>query len=528
MTISDYITAEHPLGPYRHELLKDDLRASAQLTSNVRPFEQVFASKACMIIGRKGSGKTSVIQAYKSLASYGRTYGAIDPEKNPNGDLHINVIDWGHFHDIVRNVARRAAQDTDFAYSDDFTFPEAIAEIWAEEFWDLIFQSLYRQYAASPDLADHFPSIVELFESEDINNGFSNNYSDSVKSTFKKAMGEASGYFDSFGKKCFILIDSMDQYPIRSPLFSRVLSGFLRCINDFSYDHPAIKIVFCLPEELLTFFDAKSSNYVKDFGDAQRLDWRPSDLLRMVAERYRLGLNTIPGAVEESTAERLDEWDFSKREHLQDFFDDVMEGEIVNSCGQEEDPLAYIIRHTQLLPREFILIFNRAIRMSKEEIGSWRKLTGSAVRKAVEKTETELAKHVLLPYQTVFPQLIRACRSVLPELPPICEKSDLDRLGSRFKGRIEEDVFDVWETLYDIGILGYVDEDPTVADIDYNRYVYGYFKFTSTSPIAFRNDCQYCIHPLFSRLWSLKRPAGSALKFVYPANIEHFRAKLSD
>ncbi|MEM9014971.1 MAG: hypothetical protein AAGB02_07670 [Pseudomonadota bacterium] len=264
---------------------------------------------------------------------------------------------------------------------------------------------------------------------------------------------------------------------------------------------------------------------MKDFGDAQKLDWRPSDLLRMVAERYRLGLKTIDGAIEDQTEERFDKWDFSNRDDLQEFFNEVMDDEIVNSFDQKEDPLAYIIRHTQLLPREFILIFNRAIRASKEEIGSWRRLTGNAVRYAVEQTETELAKHILLPYQTVYPKLLRACQAVMPELPPICEKRDLDKVGSRFKGRIEEDVFDVWNTLFEIGILGYVENNPTPSFVDDDRYVYAFFKYNSSSPIAFRNECQYCVHPLFSRYWSLNRPAGSSLQFVYPANIEHFRAR---
>ena len=525
MPLSDYINAEQPLGPIRHDVFHDDLKSASELTFNLGPFERVFAERSCMIIGRKGSGKSSVVQGYRTLAQYGRSYGKIDEEAPRNGDYKIAISSWGQFHEMVRNVANRAASEIIAPGEEDLIWSERLAEIWADTFWDLIFQSLYQSYTRSTKLRAEIPSIIELFESEDITMSGANSYVQTVESTYKKAKQEAINYFGSNKRTCYILIDSMEEYPVRSRLFLRVVSGFLKCVNDFSYAYKCVRIIFCLPAEIREIISRRSVNLVKDFGGGAVLNWQPSDLLRMVAERYRTGLLTISDDLEEKYEKKLLSFDFSSREDLQAFFSDVMEHELVNGFDQPEDTLAYIIRHTQLLPREFILIFNRAIKKSKEDKGSWRYITADAVRWAVEETETDLARHLLHPYDKIYPQLLQACESVMPELPPICSMSDLDRVGSRFKNRIEDDIYDPWKVLFDIGILGYVEDISPGQHAESDRYVYGYFSYNSNSPIAFRNDAQYCVHPLFSRLWSLKRSAVAEMRCVYPANIEHFRAK---
>ncbi len=525
MPLEDYITPEEPLGPIRHEEIRNDIKSSALLTANVRPFERVFERRASMIIGRKGSGKTSVIHGYRAYAAYGRAYGRIDDDAARNSDLHINLVDWGHFHELVRNVANRASEEVAFAAPEDFIASERLAEIWTEAIWDLIFQTFQKQMARDPALRNELPSVVALFESEDVIFNGTRNTIQTVEDLHKKSIQEILNHFDSHKRRCFILIDSMDEYPIRNPLFSRVISGFLKCVNDFGRDYPGVSIIYCLPQELHQFVVKRSANLVKDFSKAATLDWRPSDLLRMVAERYRIGLVSLPGAIEDDYRRGLEKLDFESRDDLQSFFSEVLEHQVTNAFGEPEDALAYIIRHTQLLPREMLLLFNRAVRKSKEERGSWRFITANAVRSAIEQTETELARHILHPYNTVYPLLLQACDNVLPELPVVCTKSDLDRVGSRFNRRIEDDIVDPWRVLFDIGVIGYVEENPSGRVLEGERYVYGYFKFNSPSPIAFRNDALYCVHPLFSRLWSMSRSSEHRAKCVYPANIEHFRAR---
>lgn len=525
MSLKRFITPDQMLGPIRHEVFVDDLESSAVLTSNVEPFEKVFTEHSRMIIGRKGSGKTSVIKGYRSLTKYGRAYGKIDRDEANNGDLNIPIVEWNQFNDLIRKVFAQTTKEAIRLGGEDMVPPERVAEVWTETIWDLIFQNLYDRGMHSQKCKNELGSIIRLFNEEDVFE-VDKNKNATIDKIYKKAIEEATNYFSARNIKCFILIDSMDDYPIRSKKFSKVVSGFLKCINDFSYYHDAVRIVYCLPAEIMEYVRRFSSNSLKDFGASAELKWKPADLLRIVAERFRVGLFTLSSEVDSEYEKKLKAYEFENRDDLQEFFSETLEHELENSLGRKEDTLAYLLRHTQLLPREFIFIFNLAIKLSKEEKGSWRFISANAIKTAVENSETELARHILHPFQNLYPDLLQACESVLPELPPICTKRDLDKLGSRFKNRIEDDIYNPWKTLFDMGVLGYVEDSSLSKGQEHDRYAYGYFNFNSTSPIAFQNDALYCVHPLFSRLWSMKRDYAIDARSVYPANIQHFRARL--
>ena len=213
---------------------------------------------------------------------------------------------------------------------------------------------------------------------------------------------------------------------------------------------------------------------------------------------------------------QITDLDFSQRAELKKCYSLIMPDKVVNLLCREEAALAYIVRHTQLLPREFLMFFDAAVRRSHEKTGSWRYIDPLEIVRAVEAEEPELAKQILTPYRTLFPELLSALRRVLPELPPICTLSDLDRLRPRFGRRVELETDDPWETLFQIGVIGYIDERPSFSN---EKYEYGRFHFNSVRPITFANGRKYCVHPIFSGSYNLIRN-DPQMKFVYPADIE--------
>jgi hypothetical protein len=339
----------------------------------------------------------------------------------------------------------------------------------------------------------------------------------------------------------------MDKYPIRNEVFTKVISGFLKCINTFNAEYDEINIVFCMPEEVETFI--RSDNLEKDYSKLHRLRWRPADLLQIVAHRYRLFIKTR----QSDFYNRIKGMDFKKREHLQDLFKIMFPNEIINRLGHSEHPIAYIVRHTQLLPRHFILIFNRILSLSQERSGNFTQIQPSYIRDAVEGIESTIASHILAPYALIYPRLLAACRHVLPQLPPICTLTHLHRVSSQFKQRIEEEICDdPWHVLVNMGVLGEVKEvveldeqDRTPGElgrrtgaresqtrlsqpegrsrqIQVQRFVYGAFHYNSTAVVGFEARRKYCFHPLFSRAFGMQRTAGDQQRTVYPTNIGLF------
>jgi hypothetical protein len=79
--------------------------------------------------------------------------------------------------------------------------------------------------------------------------------------------------------------------------------------------------------------------------------------------------------------------DLAKREDLHDLFNRILPKKITNSCGTDEDPLAYIIRHTQLLPRQILAIFNAALSDHYKSSGTFRGITEKSIRNGITAVE---------------------------------------------------------------------------------------------------------------------------------------------
>lgn len=523
--LNDFVTNNEPLGPFRHESFENDLESSTKILANVSPLESVFRDQPTVIIGRQGSGKTAAIAAYRSFAKYGRFYGSIENDIKEKSGFNIAVVDWGQFHEMVRNVAIRASNETPPDLHADFIYAETLEKYWEDIFWDLIFQTFYKASLDDDNIKCEVGSVIKLYNTEDVLGSESVSVRANVDSLFESAKREVLVCLKTFERKCLILIDTMENYPVRSPMFEKVISGFLKCVNSFSSKHSDIKVVFCIPEEIEHFFETGSSNQVKDFGSAARLEWKPSDLLRVVAERYRIYLSLHGHDEDRHFFSDLKKKDFSRRDDIQWLFNNIMERRVVNRKGDEEDSLAYMIRHTQLLPREFILIFNEAIRRSRDSIGpgSKRWITAKAIVDAVEAHEVTLGDFILSPYKRIYPRLMEALDVVMPQMTVICRGSDLDALSRQFKGRIEEELINPWRMLFSMGVLGYLDTDAQGEPADKDRYVYANFCYNSKFASPFHDDRLYCVHPLFSRRWGMNRSSQHSKQFVYPSNIEHVR-----
>jgi hypothetical protein len=211
--------------------------------------------------------------------------------------------------------------------------------------------------------------------------------------------------------------------------------------------------------------------------------------------------------------ETIAEFDFSKRPSLATFYSLVMPEKISNRYDKIEYALAYLVRHTQLLPREFLMLFSDAIRMSHSAKGSWRYIEANAIRSAVAENEAQLARSILSPYKNLYGPLIDACEDVLPETPPVCSLSELHKAERRFPRSVREQFDNPWRLLFEIGVLGYVEGNHEETDL----YVYGSFRYNASKPITFANHMKYCFHPVFSGSWHLPRLPST--KFVYPARI---------
>ena len=334
---------------------------------------------------------------------------------------------------------------------------------------------------------------------------------------------QIADYLNSNDQRCIVFFDSIESHPIQNPILPKVIAGLLMAINRFRVGG-IIGVNLCIPEEYSDVFEENLSNSLKDLEHAVTLKWTPGDLLQIVAHRFFQYIDIHQSEEDATFIERFEGRDWSVRANIQEFFDATMAEELINSHGQPENSLGYMIRHTHLLPREFLVLFTDAIKFSRDEIGEGSKkwITADAVVKSVTANEGQIATHNSTLHKRRFPRFLTALDDIMPNMDSIVDIAKLRSLETQFKGRYEDEITDVWRTLYAMGALGYADEILQKKSEESDRYFYADFYFTTPNSINFRKGMLYCVHPLFSRKWNMKKPKKYETRFVYPANIESF------
>jgi hypothetical protein len=183
---------------------------------------------------------------------------------------------------------------------------------------------------------------------------------------------------------------------------------------------------------------------------------------------------------------------------------------------------AYIIRHTQLLPRHILAIFNSALSHHYKANKTFVSISEESIRKGISATQQLIARQILTPYEQVYPKLLARCKSVLLDLAPICDFQSLRRCEGRFDRVIEDDIVSVWDTLFDMGVIGR-STDPSGMD-DHSvgsneRYCYGQFHFNIDGAFGLATDGEFCFHPVFSRAFGMVR-RNADKRVIYPAHID--------
>ena len=509
--LRNVLTPTTPLGPVDQEKI-DDACADDLIDDQLGPFREMSMSPHLLLLGRKGAGKSAALAEIR-IAAARRGGGAPHASTvSRRGGQFVHVVrSWQQFHNIVMRVRGELHDDDLFA---DLIFPEVFKGMWKEALWNEIISYFY-EYAHTDDVRTELQAVVDY-----VNAAYIPDLSprEAAKRLSAAARQSVSGFLQQHDAQLFFLFDSMENYPVRNQIFTKTLSGLFPAISDISNEEPRINITFCIPEEIEPFMSAGSANLMKDFASSFRIRWRPIDLIHLVAHRLRASAKYYdPPLYDQASA-----LDFSSREDLHKLFTLVLPETITNSYGHEENAWAYVIRHTQLLPRQVLWIFNVAFSEQYRQSRGFRQMKEDILRRAVTESQRFLATQILLPYQKLYPKLVTESRKILPDLEPICDYQSLRKTESRFHRTIEEDVVSVWDTLFEMGVLGRAttkNGDLQVKKDGTARYCYGQFYYNADMGFGLATDSEYCFHPVFTRAFGIAR-RSSDHRVIYPANID--------
>jgi hypothetical protein len=535
-----------PFGVEDHLNIPADEDFVAEIFDLAPPFIRPIVDRSPIILGRKGAGKTTILAGYQGGKALGRRSDKL--KSLDNGDIVLAITAWQHFHDMVLNVYRHS-QDQSLADAFpaeasslyDLMTPEVIERNWGLVIWEEVLRAFWDAALEGDKIfrrrggIDTKAKLQEYFNPPrlDMRRGIA----EQAGELFASARRAVLQLIEEEEINCFVLLDNMDKYPVRNPYFERVISGFLKCLNNFSHDNPGVEIVYCLPEELEAFLREQSSNILKDFTSAYRIRWSVIDLLCMAAHRYKIfvRLQDDRRFLSELNAFELRNGDGSpNRRGVIGFFDRLLPDRFFNRNGCEEQPLPYIVRHTQLLPRHLLLLLNKIAAESNAVTGGWRKFDASVIHEKVAEVEKDIADQVLHPYRLLYSGFLSQIGRSLRDLKPVFTYPELQSIASRFNLAGElENVDRAYALLYKIGIFGKLTTESAKDFLKFKKgeheirdevasYAYATFHFCEEGEKSFNTDGVFCFHPVFSDYFDVAGKGESCRFFVYPDRVDQF------
>jgi hypothetical protein len=306
-------------------------------------------------------------------------------------------------------------------------------------------------------------------------------------------------------RRAAILVDSLEDFHLDVESVAVAIQGLLKCVGRSNTPSSRVDIRFCIPAEQYYQFDAVSSNHNKDFRRELVLHWIAPELLAVAANRlliyfelYEPDLYALHGSYS----------DFDTR-NTSTLFGSIFPATVTNGLGVTEDPLAYVLRHTQLLPRHLVMILN-SICATKNRYNPTSDffLDEASIKSGVSAVEEGITSEIFNAYHPTYPRAKEVCSECITELQHKFSIGDLERVfRTHGKSAMGTDEFAHFKRmLIEIGAVGKV-----VGETE--RYVRAIFEYTEHHKLVTSTDDELCLHPLFTEVFSAKTRLKKA---VYP------------
>jgi hypothetical protein len=361
-------------------------------------FEHTPFNAACvdpqvyLVVGRRGCGKTS-LSRYFSFQDRIRDCRCID------------VDEPTIYEDVFARLLAGRHLGTDIGLA---LFERA----WEWTIWTLLFQE-YRSYSSEIDAGCPFPQrripselIVdavgqlatefELLGDHRLLDAMRAKLRDPVHVAARRATLAIIRK-----RPVIVAIDSLEHYDVYDDSIMLMIAGLIQCASSFSTHHlrDGIHVKAFVTAEVFPHLQEKVLSNPLKFAQAPvYLNWRPKDLLRLVSWRFHHHLvSNEPDLVPHGLV--LADWDKfgSVLDHAwKPYFGDV----VTNGLGVEEETFPYILRHTQMRPRQLVVICNAIARRARDE-GTFPRFTSEQIVGAVHQAELELATEVLNSYSRI-------------------------------------------------------------------------------------------------------------------------------
>ncbi|MCE9644715.1 MAG: hypothetical protein K8S20_01855 [Chloroflexi bacterium] len=492
--VRPYITKDEPFGPIDSiDIDSKDLEALELLFEPHNWIYKNLRHRPSIIIGRRGSGKTSYLRSVFFDKKY---------------DYYTEIRTARVLSQVAKVIQRM---------SKEAFFPEMVSELWEMVIWIGVFSEIRKNsllpsddlYAVNAYLdmlnirgrenvdsvLSHLATQLDETMDRNPNGGATEIMKEFDRSKFEHVRSVVMQSFEHSKKKFVVLMDSLDDFQLDIDSVSHSMQGLLKLVGSMNKPRDIVDIRFCLPAEVYHRFIKISSNPNKDFRRALKLQWTAGELILIGAQRLKFYLEIYyPDLLK-----AIQPLDVTKRTDALRLFQAVLPERITNQAGFQEDTMSYVLRHTQLLPRHFLMLLNSIFKSN----GSTQKLNPFPIGQerivnGIRMVEDLIVGEIFVAFKLIYPTAGETCRRSLPELGHKFTMGDLHRVFTRHgKAVFENDnLFDFQRMLLEIGAIGRV-----IPGKEKDVYIKGNFEYTISHELALSQDDELCVHPLFSGIF---------------------------
>ncbi len=505
-TIEDFITDETPFGPIAMDEISTRDVYEALYDRDNRIHAEILRRRPSFIVGRRGAGKTALMRAplldpgnllveFKSADLFAHVLHCVERIERDHGRLFVKQVGdiWeGVVWSGLCLAVLQSTQAPDETRADLFTLQRFIGG-----------SGNAATMCVDDAGAAYCQALASLESDGSITGGV----------TLPEAKESCQRILRHRNLHAVVLIDSMEDLHTEFDALARPMAGLFGLIGRADRSAvPDCDFRFCYPSELWMKLSDFAANPLKDAENHLTIHWQARELLKIAGNRLAIYLKLHhPGVLTDLFGRR--QYNLKSLDDARAVLRAVLPPRVTNPFGVDEDTLAYVMRHTQLVPRHLLRILNGVMRRNREAGGDPTQVTPGAVIEGVRQVEELLAVEIFSAYSAVHPWAREACRRALPELAVSFGDGDLHRTYNRtgIAKTTGLEYFEFKKMLIEIGALGRV-----LRSTD--RYIEAEFDYTVPSPMFPGHDDALCLHPLFSRVFQAHGAPvrGTDTLAVYP------------
>ena len=493
---------KHPFGEicceHELEILQKDYK---MYFFSEAPFNrEALDPSTYLIIGRRGTGKTSLAEYFKFQSVL----------KNSRC---IDVNEPYVYQKVLTEVVSTAALSPELRNY-------RLVKIWEYLIWSLIFEE-YSDKSNTLKAAAHVsdkkgPSkLIQLLLRALLNKFLKDekgeladeleNFISSDLVTSAKA--EALACVEK--EPVIIAIDTLERHDLEDLPMLQAIASLVQCANNFNirYAGQGIHVKAFIPAEVFPYIsESQIANSTKFIRNPVYLHWRPKDLVRLICWRYYLYLRENDLLFPESKGTiNWNKFPEVREKMWAPYFGD----RILNYLGLEEKSFPYLLRHTQMRPRQLIILLNRIAKFTqgRDRFPYFdRELIIAGVREA----EIEIATEVINSYSRIYPHLPRILEAIRG-FNTVFKGNLLDKFAARSAAAWPDGEYSPYKfkrMLSELGIVGQIrnwDNKSNIIEAD--------FEYNLRDRLEVTSDNFYVIHPMFSKKFNIQ---NEKKVLVYP------------